>query len=432
MAPNILYLHSHDTGRHVQPYGAGVRTPRIQRLAEEGVTFRQAFSAAPTCSGSRAALATGQYPHVNGMVGLAHRGFGIHDMRRHLIHALRPAGYYTVLVGEQHIAGRPSDIGFDLLRTVDTLHHADDVAPAVAELLRDGLPQPFFLSVGFFETHRGFFDPASPQDANWCAPPSNIPDTPETRADMAAFGASAAELDRGVGIILDGLARAGLDGNTLVICTTDHGLPFPGGKATLTDRGTGVMLILRGPGGFRGGRAVDALVQHLDVFPTVCDLAGIETPAHVQGRSLLPLIRGEAREVREELFTEMTYHAAYDPQRAVRTRRWKYIRRYGDTLHPVLANVDDSPSKDVLLAAGWADSIVPRESLHDLLLDPNEAIDLADDPSHAHVLEDLRARLDRWMEETGDLLRHGDVPAPPGAELNTVDQRSASEPPVRV
>ena len=389
-------------------------------------------SAAPTCSGSRAALATGQYPHVNGMMGLAHRGFGIHDMRRHLIHALRPAGYYTVLVGEQHIAARPSDVGFDLLRTVDTLHHADDVAPAVAELLRDGLPQPFFLSVGFFETHRSFFAPASPQDANWCAPPPHLPDTPETRADMAAFAASAAELDRGVGLILDSLARAGLDGNTLVICTTDHGLPFPDAKGTLTDRGTGVMFILRGPGGFRGGKAVDALVQHLDVFPTVCELAGVETPAHVQGHSLLPLIRGEARDLREELFTEMTYHAAYDPQRAVRTRRWKYIRRYGDTLHPVLANVDDSPTKDVLLAAGWADSIVPRESLHDLLLDPNEAVDLAGDASHAHVLEDLRGRLDRWMEETDDPLRHGDVPAPPGAEFNTADQRSASETPVRV
>ncbi len=86
----------------------------------------------------------------------------------------------------------------------------------------------------------------------------------------------------------------------------------------------------------------------------------------------------------------------------------------------------------MLLAAGWADSFVPRESLHDLLLDPNEVVDLAGDAAHAHVLDDLRGRLDRWMEETDDPLRHGEVPAPPGAEYNTADQRSASETPVRV
>jgi arylsulfatase A-like enzyme len=415
----------------VQPYGVGVRTPRIQRLAEEGVIFRQAFCAAPTCSGSRAALATGQWPHQNGMMGLAHRGFAIGDLRTHLIHALRPAGYRTILIGEQHIAGRPSDIGFDVLRTVDTLHHADDVAPAAAELIRDGLHRPFFLSVGFSETHRRFFEPSSPTDANFCAPPPNLPDTPGTRRDMAAFQASASELDRGIGIILDALSRAGLDGETLVICTTDHGLAFPGAKATLSDRGTGVMLILRGPGGFRGGRAVDALVQQLDIYPTVCELAGIPRPAHLEGHSLLPLVRGEVEEVRDAVFTELTYHAAYDPQRAVRTRRWKYVRRFGDHDLPVLPNIDDGESKDAWIAAGAADVPRPREALFDLELDPQEALDRAADPACADALDELRRRLDEWMEATDDPLRLGDVPAPAGAELNLPGQRSAGEATVR-
>src|SRR3954465_14469955 len=116
--PNIVYLHSHDSGRHVQPYGAGVPTPRIQRLAEEGVLFRQAFCAAPTCSGSRAALATGEYPHVNGMIGLAHRGFAIRDMSQHLVPPRRAAGYPSILIGEQHIAADPAMIGFDRVRGV--------------------------------------------------------------------------------------------------------------------------------------------------------------------------------------------------------------------------------------------------------------------------------------------------------------------------
>ena len=90
MKPNIIYLHSHDTGRYVQPYGFGVQTPAIQRLADEGTMFRQAFCAAPTCSPSRASLLTGQYPHQNGMLGLAHRGtFALNDMKQHLVHTLK-------------------------------------------------------------------------------------------------------------------------------------------------------------------------------------------------------------------------------------------------------------------------------------------------------------------------------------------------------
>src|SRR5215218_8525863 len=96
--PNIIYLHSHDTGRYVQPYGYPVPTPNIQRLADQGVLFRQAFSVAPTCSGSRAALLTGEYSHQTGMIGLAHRGSTLNDHTRHLVHTLQAAGYSTALI----------------------------------------------------------------------------------------------------------------------------------------------------------------------------------------------------------------------------------------------------------------------------------------------------------------------------------------------
>src|SRR5690348_10466006 len=87
--PNIVYIHSHDSGRYLQPYGYAVPTPNLQRLATEGVLFRRAFSAAPTCSPSRAALLTGQCPHRNGMFGLAHRGFSLNDYNKHIVHTLR-------------------------------------------------------------------------------------------------------------------------------------------------------------------------------------------------------------------------------------------------------------------------------------------------------------------------------------------------------
>src|SRR5215212_5656591 len=111
--PNILYLHSHDTGRYVQPYGHQVPTPNIQALADQGVLFRNAFCAAPTCSASRACLLTGQYGHVNGMLGLAHRGWSLRDYHHHMVNVLRGAGYRSVLIGEQHIAKEPAAIGFD-------------------------------------------------------------------------------------------------------------------------------------------------------------------------------------------------------------------------------------------------------------------------------------------------------------------------------
>jgi N-sulfoglucosamine sulfohydrolase len=426
--PNILYLHSHDTGRYIQPYGHQIPTPNIQRLADQGMLFRHAYCGAPTCSGSRACLLTGQWAHSNGMIGLAHRGFALNDYSQHMVHTLRAAGYWSALIGEQHLSDDPTVLGYDHVVDIDTTH-VQTVAPAAVELIGRLPDQPFFLSVGFFETHREFFQPTSVRDTLYSLPPSNLPDTPATRRDIASYKASARSLDQGVGAVLNALDEHELADDTLVILTTDHGLAFPGAKATLTDRGIGVMLIMRGPGGFHGGKVSDALVSQIDLFPTICELAGAPRPDFLQGRSMLPLMRKEVAEVNDAIYAELTYHAAYEPQRAVRTRRWKYVRRFGDRDLPVLANVDDGPSKDLLIEAGWATRRLPREELHDLLFDPQEAHDLAGDAECAGVLAELRERLEAWMRETGDPLLDGDVAAPAGAILNDPDQRSAAEGP---
>jgi N-sulfoglucosamine sulfohydrolase len=379
------------------------------------VLFRQAFSAAPVCSPSRAALLTGEYSHTNGMLGLAHRGYRLNDAGHHLVHTLRRAGYTSALAGEQHLSADPAELGYDEVLDVRSTRAAD-VAP-VAAAAAGRLPRPFFLSAGFFETHREF--PAA-DDGRYTRPPANLPDTPETRADMAGFEASARALDAGAGTVL-----AALPEDTLVILTTDHGLAFPGAKATLTDRGIGVLLIIRGPR-FTGGRVSDALVSQVDIFPTICDLLDIEAPEWVRGRSLLPLARKQAEEVNDAVFAEITFHAAYEPQRAVRTRRYKYIRRYE---RPVLANIDDSPSKDFLLAHGLAEREAPAEALYDLVFDPNEADNIVD--AEPEIAAELRARLQAWMEETGDPLLNGPVAPAPGTEYNTAGQRSPSEPTTR-
>lgn len=437
-APNILYLHSHDTGRYVQPYGYPVPTPNIQHLADQGVLFREAFCAAPVCSGSRAALLTGQWTHQTGMTGLAHRGYRLTHPERHIVHTLREAGYWSGLIGEQHVSADPRDVGYDRVVELDSTK-VSDVAPAATRLIaeraaagagdEDGAGQPFFLSVGFFETHREFFEPSSVRDALYSRPPENIVDHARTRRDMASFKASARSLDQGVGTVLNALEEHRLVDDTLVILTTDHGLAYPDAKCTMYDRGIGIMLLIRGPGGFERGRVHDSLVSHLDIYPTICDVAGIDHPHWLEGRSLVPLVQGEVAEVRDEVFAEVTYHAAYEPQRAVRTARYKYMRRY-DTSHPgrVLANLDDGLTKDVMVAAGWDQITPPAEALYDLWLDPGEGDNRIDDPALEKVLADLRHRLHDWMVRTDDPLLDGPVPPAEGTVYNTVDQLSASDP----
>ena len=124
------------------------------------------------------------------MLGLAHRGFTLNDYNQHIIHTLRKAGYYTALIGEEHLSKDPNASGYDQVSRVEG-YRAELVAPAAVELLNHGLPQPFFLSVGFFETHREFLKPSSIEDIKYSLPPAPLPDTPETRRDMGGFKASA-------------------------------------------------------------------------------------------------------------------------------------------------------------------------------------------------------------------------------------------------
>ncbi len=244
---------------------------------------------------------------------------------------------------------------------------------------------------------------------------------------MARFKASARTLDAKMGEVFAALERAGLAENTLVICTTDHGIAFPRMKCNLTEGGIGVMLIMRGPGGFTGGRVIDGLVSQIDVFPTLCDLLSIDPPGWLQGVSLMPMIRGDTETVRDEIFAEVNYHAAYEPMRCIRTSRWSYIRRFDGRTRPVLPNCDDGLSKTLWMEHGWADIPPDEEALYDLIFDPHEAHNLAGDSRVAAVLADLRTRLDTWMHETDDPLLRGPVPAPVGAVVNNVDGISPQE-----
>jgi arylsulfatase A-like enzyme len=234
-----------------------------------------------------------------------------------------------------------------------------------------------------------------------------------------------------MGVVLEALDRSGRTGDTLVVCTTDHGIAFPLMKCSLTDHGIGVMLILRGPdGGFLRGRVGDALVSHIDLVPTICELAGIPVPEWVRGRSLVPLIANPDAPVSEAVFAEVTYHASAEPMRAIRTTRYKYIRRFEVRPGPVLPNCDDSPSKNEMLRLGW-DRVPQREEyFFDLVFDPHEACNRADDPACGLVLAEMRGRLERWMRETDDPLLTGPVTPWPGMVVNPPGDPSPQGPTV--
>lgn len=421
---NVIYLHTHDTGRYIQPYGHNVPTPRLQGLAEEGLLFRHAYSGGPTCSPSRSALLSGMTAHSCGMLGLAHRGFAWGDYSPHLSHYLHGCGYETVLCGVQHEAPDRTMLGYGRFLDPDMEDSSRgkvhvDVARAheVAGYLREPKGRPFFLSFGMNSTHRVFPEVASPTDPDHVMPPHFLPDNAVTRQDMAKYMDSAAIADQGVGIVLDALKAAGRDEDTLVIFTTDHGIAFPHAKCTLMDTGIGVSLIMKFPGSHHRTGVTDALVSQLDLFPTICDFLELPHPSWLQGQSMMPLLEGKAESIREAIFSEVTFHSSYQPMRCIRTDRYKLIRRFGEYDKFVQNHIDASPSKQFLIDHGFDGLDADEFSLHDLYEDPMERINVLQHPRYAAIGKQLTQQLHQWMVETGDPLLNGPVLPPQGARL---------------
>ena len=431
MSLNIIYIHSHDTGKYTQPYGHAIPTPNIQKLAEEGVLFRQAFCANPTCSPSRASLLTGQWAHSCGMGGLANRGWSLPFPGHLIMHTLKQAGYVTAMAGFQHVVKDVSIAGYTRVLSQEK-GKAGAEEHAVA-FLSEKHDQPFFLDVGFGETHRrgaGFDNqPAGEEktDPRYVKPPAPFLDTPDTRQDMAEYIDAARTLDYKMGQVFEAVDRNGLTDNTMIICTTDHGLAFPNMKCHLTDHGIGVMLIVRGPNDFKGGKVIDGMVSQVDLFPTICELIDIENPSWLQGTSIVPLIHGE-EEIRQEIFAEVNYHCCYEPQRAVRTKRWKYIRRYDQATTLAMPNCDEGISKTYMIEHNWHQKPVESERLYDLVYDPGETNNLAYDNQHQETLEEMRHKLDLWRQETEDPLWENSIMMPPEtAVLNDPNDLSPND-----
>lgn len=379
--------------------------------------FDRAFCTAPLCSPARGSLFTGRFPHSNGLMGLAHLGWEYRPGERTLPMLLGGTGYETALVGLQHESADSMSVGFDrVIQTDESQQYCGPVARLAAAYLRDPARRssPFFLTVGMFETHRPYpADRYTPADPAIVDVPPFLPDTQETREDLAAFHGSIAAVDEATGAVLAALEDAGLADDTWVIFTSDHGIAFPRAKSTLYDPGLAVALVMRLPRGWgRPPPALGQLVSHVDVVPTILERLGLEIPPAVQGSSFGPLLSGEPDE-RRDIFGEKNWHDLnqYDPMRCIRTRRHKYIRSYEP--RPALLLPGDIEASRT--RAGMGDDHLasrPSEELYDLDADPLEQRNLAGDDRYEDTRRALAGRLDDWRHRTGDPLLDGPIPAP--------------------
>ena len=400
-----------------------IQTPHLDRLVERGTVFTRAYcmgsTEAAVCAPSRAMLMSGKTLfHVRGNF------YDLRDPDPLLPEILRGAGWSTFATGKWHNGPRWFNRAFGAGGAIFfggygphrnlPVHLYDDrgryrksyatatfssteFADATIEFL-EGLEgeAPFFAYVAFTAPH----DPRTPPGAyrdlydpdEMVVPESFLPVHPFDNGDMmvrdellagwprmeeviqrelADYYGLITHMDAEIGRLLAALEATGRAEDTLVVFTSDHGLSLGGhglmGKQNLYDDSMRAPLILAGPGVPAGSS--DALVYLFDLYPTLCDLLGVETPDTVEGRSLAPILRGEASSVRDEIFT-----AYLDVQRAVRTERWKLIRY---------------PRVDVT-------------QLFDLERDPNEVHDLAGRPEHAERVRELEERLRELQEGLGD------------------------------
>jgi arylsulfatase A-like enzyme len=408
---NVLLVHWHDLGRYLGVYGhTDVSSPRLDRLAAEGLLFTRAHATAPLCSPSRGSLFTGRYPHSNGLVGLAHHGWEYRSGVRTLPQILAESGWYSALFGMQHETSYPSRLGFDEFDVSNS--YCEYVIDKARAWLRDhDGSRPFLLTTGFFETHRPYpHDRYEPADATAVKLPDYLPDTPEVRQDLADFYGSIATADAAVGQLLDTLADTGLDANTWVVFFTDHGPAFPRAKSTLYDAGTGIAMIIRPPTRLAiAPRVYDELFSGVDLVPTLLELLGVHPPTDVEGMSHAQNILAtdpSAAPARDHVYTMKTYHDSFDPIRAIRTKDYSYIENYAR--RPLLDlpwDIQESPSGQVV--APLVTTSRPERELYDLRTDPAETKNLLTDanPDGAQaVAADLAVRLNDWRQQTGDVI----------------------------
>jgi N-sulfoglucosamine sulfohydrolase len=429
--PNVLLIVSEDNSPNLSCYGDRlVQTPNLDRLASEGVRFERAFVATASCSESRSAILTGLYPHQNGQIGLATHKYAMHRNWPNIPSLLKQHGYRTGIIGKLHVnpeSAFPFDFRWNVAAFCSFAHRDVRKIADVAEAFITESDEPFFLMVNYPDAHLPWLPKQDglPETPLTAADVETLPsvgiDVPRLRACTADYYNCIRRLDSGIGMLLGKLTRAGREDNTLVIYLADHGAQFQRGKLSCYEGGLRVPLIVRWPEHRKEGSVIDELVATVDLLPTILEAVGAEVPAGLAGRSMAPLLQGDAVMWREYLYAEYHSHypPVYFPQRAVRDGRFKLIvNLLQDRVNPVaqpkepivkrlpsyVTPSDLATSSDEVRRAyaTWRDA--PPVELYDLETDPYEFKNLAGQPQHADVQERLLAQLESWRRKTDDPL----------------------------
>jgi N-sulfoglucosamine sulfohydrolase len=422
---NALFLIADDWSRLAACYGNEViKTPRIDAFADEGIVFDHAFCTSPSCAVSRACILTGQHSHTHGQYGHCHglHGFSTHAHMSSTPKDLRRAGFATACIGKKHVA--PTAVyPFEYEPQVNSRSPAD-LADAARVFLGENRDRPFYLHVGFSDPHRagqGFANERAwrgvsevtyrPEDI---VVPDFLPDMPQVRADLADYYQAVSRFDHGIGQLLDVLQESGRDDDTLVIVTTDHGMPFPGAKASFFDSGHHCPFLMRTPDLSTRGMHHNALINWTNIRPTIQDWCGVPIAEDLPTRSLLPILSEPDIDGWDETYFSHCFHEIvdYNPYRVLRGRRYKFARHLAAGLTPPLPT-------DLFRSTSWTAvreqkveqmglretrHVTQREpeELYDLWQDPQETTNLIDDPTLAEVASAMRNKLTDFRRRTKD------------------------------
>jgi len=413
--PNFLFIIADDcTYSDLGCYGGQAITPNIDKLATQGMRFTHCFQAAPMCSPTRHNIYTGLYPVKSG--AYPNHTFA-KDGTKSVCHYLGDLGYRVALSGKTHIAPREvfpfeysSDGNNPDLKVIDQL-----MAESKAE------DQPFCLFACSNEPHSPWDKgDASQYDPEKIKLPPYFVDTPETRSAMQDYLAEITYYDWQVGQLLELLEKHEIADNTVVMVVSEQGSGMPFAKWTLYDPGIQSGAIVRWPGVVAAGSVSDALIEYVDILPAFLEVAGAKVPAVLEGKSLVPLLKGEADSHKDHVYSIMTTKGIINGSdefgiRAVRSREFKYIRNLTPDIKftnacsqgalflswKAAAKAGDENAADLVRRYHHR----PAEELYAVGDDAGqdwEVKNLADDPGYAETLAELRGKLDEWMLQQGD------------------------------
>lgn len=437
--PNILFMIMDDWSYpHASAYGDNVvETPTFDRIAKEGILFDNAFVTASSCTPSRSSILTGQPIH-----SLEEGGVLFSYLPKkfsNYVNLLEDNGYLTGLYGKGWSPGIPEKGGYSR----NPAGPRYEVSEFVQKVRNSDKPFAFWFAGSYGDPHRPYkagSGAESGMDPEKVNVPPFLPDVPEVRSDILDYYYEVQRFDTEAGDLLRKLADIGELNNTLIVYTSDNGMPFPRAKSNVYDSGARMPLAISWEGKIEAGRRTSQFVSFTDFAPTFLEVAGIEVPEEMTGTSLLPLFIGkdpqerpsylyEDDNPRKQVFIENERHAwvregnkGY-PIRAIRTEDFLYIQNLKPDRWPAgdphwvatqgpYGDIDSSPSKSYLLEH-QNDSVIapffrmavekrPAEELYDISEDPDQLNNVVSNPNYEMELKTLRRKLKNWRWETSD------------------------------